>query len=135
MSDTHRWIRTARCEDIPLREARSVRLGGRDIAIFNLGDRFLAVDNRCPHKGGPLSEGIISGATVVCPLHARKVNLETGNVLNSPAAPQCIETFRTRVEDGVVLLELPIQSAANREMPGVCIEEGGETHGLDQINL
>jgi len=38
-----------------LREARSVRLGGRDIAIFNLGDRFLAVDNRCPHKGGPLS--------------------------------------------------------------------------------
>jgi len=63
------------------------------------------------------------------------VNLETGNVLNSPAAPQCIETFRTRVEDGVVLLELPIQSAANREMPGVCIEEGGETHGLDQINL
>jgi nitrite reductase (NADH) small subunit len=135
MSDTHRWIRTARCEDIPLREARSVRLSGRDIAIFNLGDRFLAVDNRCPHKGGPLSEGIVSGATVVCPLHARKVNLETGNVLNSPAAPQCIETFRTRVEDGVVLLELPIQSAANREMPGVCIEEGGETHGLDQINL
>jgi len=135
MSDTHRWIRTARCEGIPLCEARSVRLGGRDIAIFNLGDRFLAVDNRCPHKGGPLSEGIVSGATVVCPLHARKVNLETGNVLNSPAAPQCIETFRTRVENGVVLLELPIQSAANREMPGVCIEEGGETHGLDQINL
>ena len=68
-----RWIRTARCEDIPLREARSVRLGGRDIAIFNLGDRFLAVENRCPHKGGPLAEGIVSGATVVCPLHAWKV--------------------------------------------------------------
>jgi nitrite reductase (NADH) small subunit len=135
MSDTHRWIRTARCEDIPLREARSVRLGGRDIAIFNLGDRFLAVDNRCPHKGGPLAEGIVSGATVVCPLHAWKVNLESGNVLNSTAAPQCVETFRTRVEEGIVLLELPIKPAAKHDMPGICIEEGGETHGLDQIRL
>jgi nitrite reductase (NADH) small subunit len=135
MSDTHRWIRTARCIDIPLREARSVRLGGRDIAIFNLGDRFLAVDNRCPHKGGPLSEGIVSGATVVCPLHAMKVSLETGNVLNSPTSPQCVETFRTRVEDGVVLLEFPIKPAAKPEMSRVCMEDGGETHGLDQISL
>lgn len=134
-SDTHRWIRTARCEDIPLREARSVRLGGRDIAIFNLGDRFLAVDNRCPHKGGPLAEGIVSGAAVVCPLHTRKVCLETGNVLNAPDSSQCIETFRARVEDGVVLVELPIKHAAKRELPGVCLEEGGETHGLDQIRL
>jgi nitrite reductase (NADH) small subunit len=135
MSDTHRWIQTARCEEIPLREGRSVRLAGRDIAIFNLGDRFLAVENRCPHKGGPLSEGIVSGATVVCPLHARKVSLETGVVLNSPTAPQCVETFPTRVEDGVVLVEFPIKPAAKLEMPGVCVEEGGETHGLDQIRL
>jgi nitrite reductase (NADH) small subunit len=135
MSDTHRWIRTARCEDIPVREARSVRLAGRDIAIFNLGDRFLAVDNRCPHKGGPLAEGIVSGATVVCPLHAWKVSLETGSVLNTLDSPQCIEAFRTRVENGVVLLEFPINPARNREVPAVCIEEGGETHGLDQICL
>lgn len=135
MSDTHRWIRTARCEDIPLREARSVRLGGRDIAIFNLGDRFLAVDNRCPHRGGPLAEGIVSGATVVCPLHAWKVSLETGSVLNAPDSLQCVEAFRTRVEDGVVLLEMPIKPAAKREMSRVCTEEGGDTHGLDQIRL
>jgi nitrite reductase (NADH) small subunit len=135
MSDTHRWIQTARCEDIPLREARSVRLGGRDIAIFNLGDRFLAVDNRCPHKGGPLSEGIVSGATVVCPLHAWKVNLETGSVLNTPDSPQCIEAFRTRVEDGVVLLELPIEPAAAEKMPGVCIEGSGQALGSIQTGL
>jgi nitrite reductase [NAD(P)H] small subunit len=135
MSDTHRWIQTARCEDIPLREGRSVRLAGRDIAIFNLGDRFLAVENRCPHKGGPLAEGIVSGVAVVCPLHARRVSLETGDVLNSPAAPQCVETFRTRVEEGVVLLELPIKPAANREMPRVCIEEGGEILGSIQTGL
>lgn len=134
-SHTHRWVRTARCEDIPLREARSLRLGGRDIAIFNLGDRFLAVDNRCPHKSGPLADGIVSGATVVCPLHARKVSLETGSVLNTPDSPQCVETFRTRVEDGVVLIELPILPASKREMPGVCLEDGTEAHGLDQISL
>jgi nitrite reductase (NADH) small subunit len=67
-----------------------VRFGDREIAIFNLGDRFLAVDNRCPHKGGPLSDGIVSGATVVCPLHAWKVNLETGSVLNTPESPQSV---------------------------------------------
>jgi nitrite reductase (NADH) small subunit len=134
-SDTHRWIRTARCEDIPLREARSVHLGGRDIAIFNLGDRFLAVDNRCPHKGGPLADGIVSGAAVVCPLHARKVSLETGSVLNAPDSPQCVETFRTRVEDDVVLVELPVKQAIKREVPAVCLEEGGENHGLNQIRL
>ncbi len=134
-SDTHRWIRAARCEDIPLREARSVRLGGRDIAVFNLGDRFLAVDNRCPHKGGPLAEGIVSGAVVVCPLHAQKVSLETGSVLNATDLPQCVETFRTRLEDGIVSIEMPIRSAATREVPGVCLEDGAETHGLDQIRL
>jgi nitrite reductase (NADH) small subunit len=134
-NEMHRWVRTARCEDIPLREARSVRLSGRDIAVFNLGDRFLAVDNRCPHKGGPLAEGIVCGATVVCPLHSRKVDLETGSVLNPTDSSQCVETFGTRVEDGIVLIELPIRSAAKREMPGVCIEEGGEAHGLDQIRL
>jgi nitrite reductase (NADH) small subunit len=135
MSDTHRWIRTARCEDIPLREARSVRLGGRDIAIFNLGDRFLAIDNRCPHKGGPLSEGIVAGTTVVCPLHAWKVSLETGSVLNTHDSSQCIEAFRTRVDDGVVSLELPIKPAAKREMPGVCIEGSERTLDLDQTRL
>jgi len=77
VNNTLRWVRTARCEDIPLREACAVRFGDRVIAIFNLGDRFLAVDNRCPHKGGPLSDGIVSGATVACPLHTRKVDLET----------------------------------------------------------
>jgi nitrite reductase (NADH) small subunit len=135
MSDTHRWIQTARCEDIPLREGRSVRLAGRDVAFFNLGDRFLAVDNRCPHKGGPLAEGIVSGAAVVCPLHARKVCLETGDVLNWSAAPQCVETFRTRVEAGVILVEFPIKPAANREIPGICIEDGGETLGSIQTGL
>jgi nitrite reductase (NADH) small subunit len=104
-------VRITTCESIPLREGRSVEVGGRSIAIFNLGDRFLAVDNHCPHKGGPLAEGIVSGTTVVCPLHAWKVDVETGTVKNSASPVPCIETFPTRVEAGVILLELPFAPA------------------------
>ena len=73
--------------------------------IFNLGDRFLATDNRCPHKGGPLCDGIVTGASVVCPLHAWKVNLETGAV-ERPAhgRDHCVGTYPTRVDDGVVIV-------------------------------
>ena len=79
MSD-RQWLRITACENIPPREGRATMAGGREIALFNLGDHFLAVDNRCPHKGGPLSDGILDGESVVCPLHAWKVSLETGCV-------------------------------------------------------
>ena len=135
MTDKLRWVRTVRCEDIPLREARAVNFGEREIAIFNLGDRFLAVDNRCPHKGGPLSDGIVSGAAVVCPLHARKICLDTGNVLNTPEVPQCTETFRTRVEDGVVLLELPVKRVSMRDTPIACVDVSEKAIGSIQSGL
>ncbi len=103
-----KWIRAARCEDIPLREGRAVRMGDRDIAIFNLGERFLAVANRCPHRSGPLADGIVSGGMVVCPLHAWKVDLESGQVARPADAAACVQTFRARMEAGNVFVELPI---------------------------
>ena len=101
-----KWVRITRCENIPLREGRSVKVGGRDIAVFNLGDRFLAVENRCPHQAGPLADGIISGNAVVCPLHAWKVDLECGAVAKPADSGSCVRAFQTRVEDGVVLLNV-----------------------------
>jgi len=118
------WVRITPPENIALREGRAVMAGGREIAIFNLGDRFLAVGNRCPHRSGPLADGIVSGDTVVCPLHAWKFNLETGKGANSASASSCVETFPTRVEHGVVLLELPVVSAADKEVPTACFEHG-----------
>lgn len=112
MNEDEKWVRIASCESIPLREGRSVEVAGRSVAIFNLGDRFLAVDNRCPHKGGPLAEGIVSGTTVVCPLHAWKVDVETGAVKNAQSTVPCIETFPTRVEAGVILVKLPVEPAS-----------------------
>lgn len=103
-----RWFRITRAENIPLREGRSVQIAGHDIAIFNLGVRFLAIENKCPHRGGPLADGIVSGRTVVCPLHAWKVELETGQVTNRPEENPCVKTFPTAVREGVVMLELSV---------------------------
>jgi len=135
MKEARTWIRIIECRDIPVREGRAVKIGNRDIAIFNLGDRFLAVENRCPHKGGPLADGIVSGATVVCPLHAWKFGLETGQGVTGPSVASCVKTFPTRVEYGVVLLEMTLDSgnaerAGSEDLPVVCVEQAnvaGET--------
>lgn len=127
MNRTKAWVRIAYCRDIPLREGRAVNVGNREIAIFNLGDRFLAVDNRCPHKGGPLADGIISGTTVVCPLHAWKLSLETGKGAVGANPSVCIETFGTRVEGDVVLIELSHESSESeestrQELSALCVQ-------------
>jgi nitrite reductase (NADH) small subunit len=104
--DAH-WIRVATTESIPRREGRAVSLGGRELAIFNLGDRFLTVENRCPHQGGPLADGIVSGCAVVCPLHAWRVRLDSGDVERPGAVAACVRTFATRVEGDIVMVQLP----------------------------
>jgi len=106
MRPRNEWIRVAYCEDIPEREGREVVVGNRSIALFNLGNRFLAVDNRCPHRGGPLSDGIVSGDSVVCPLHGWKIDLQKGNVQRPAETPACIQTFATKVEAGMLLLDI-----------------------------
>lgn len=98
-----KWTRITRTENIPPRQGRSIRLGRMEIAIFNLGDRFLAIENKCPHQGGPLCDGIVAGTSVVCPLHGWRFDLETGGATRA-SAPACVTTFPTRVEDGIVLV-------------------------------
>ncbi len=96
-----KWIRITETENIPVREGRSVRIGEDEIAIFNLGDRYVAVDNVCPHRGGPICDGIVSGETVVCPLHGWKFSLDTGNVLKPDVCVR-LETYPVQVSDGVI---------------------------------
>ena len=108
------WVRVTTTDAIPRREGRAVRLGEWELALFNLGDRFLAVESRCPHQGGPLADGIISGCAVVCPLHAWRVRLDTGDVERPGSASACVRTFASRVEDGVVLVRIPDAGAPGR---------------------
>ena len=127
------WVRVTPTENIPPREGRAVLIGDREIALFNLGpstgpagERFLATDNHCPHQGGPLCDGIVTGASVVCPLHAWKVNLETGQVERpTQGTDYCVGTYPTQVEDGVVLIGLPAASAGTPE--GAPYEDAGRS--------
>ncbi len=114
MSD-RRWVRLTACANIPLREGRAITVGAREIAVFNLGDRFMAIDNRCPHQGGPLCDGLVAGTLVVCPLHGWKVGLETGAVAHPRGVAACVTSYATRVEDGIVLVELPVAATAREE--------------------
>ena len=101
------WVRITACENIPVREGRAIQVGNRGLAIFNLGDRFVATESHCPHRAGPLADGIISGQTVVCPLHAWKFDLVSGTCANHPESHSCLNTFPTRVEGGIIFVELP----------------------------
>jgi nitrite reductase [NAD(P)H] small subunit len=96
-----KWIRITNAENIPLREGRSVRLGDDEIAIFNLGDRYVAIDNSCPHRGGPLGDGIVCGDTVVCPLHGWRISLDSGAVLKPDVCVK-VGTYPVTVEDGII---------------------------------
>ena len=107
------WLRITKAESIPPREGRAVRLGGLSVAIFNTGEEFLAVENRCPHGGGPLADGIVGGSTVTCPLHNWRICLRSGEVMKGCAggAP-AVRSFQTKLEGGIVLLALDAAKAA-----------------------
>jgi nitrite reductase (NADH) small subunit len=99
------WTPITKTENVPPREGRAVRVRGLEIAIFNLNGRYLTIENACPHKGGPLCDGIVSGTTVVCPLHGQRFDLETGAPVLA-SQPGCVATFPTRVENGTILVHL-----------------------------
>ena len=107
------WIRVTAAENIPPREGRSVRAGDLSLAVFNTGEGFFAVDNRCPHSGGPLADGIVGGTTVTCPLHNWRVCLETGAV-TKPCAENTprVRTYPVEVRNGIVVLGLEAVQAA-----------------------
>ena len=76
----------AAVDDIPLGQGRAYVVGERTLAVFRQRDgRVLAVDNRCPHRGGPLAEGIVGDGKVICPMHGWKIDLATGRCLGESA--------------------------------------------------
>ena len=99
------WTDLCALEDIPRLGARRVRrMDGVEIAVFRAADdRVFALLDRCPHKGGPLSQGIVFGDKVACPLHNWTIALDSGRAV----APDegCVRRFAVRVEDGRVLLD------------------------------
>ncbi len=99
MKNMH-WYPVAGADAIPLREGRRVRHKNYDVALFNVGTEYLAVDNRCPHKQGPLSDGIVSGKNVYCPLHNWKISLESGCALSGGTGH--VKSYPVKVVDGKI---------------------------------
>lgn len=109
-----KWIDIGALDDIPQRGARVVKTARGCVAVFRTGtDEVFALDDRCPHKGGPLSEGIVHGGSVTCPLHNWVFDLNTGTAQGADAGQ--VATYVARVEEGRILLDaapLLAQSAA-----------------------
>ena len=99
------WARVCRVEDIPKLGARVLKGAACNIAVFRTADdEVFALDDKCPHKGGPLSQGIVYGRTVACPLHNQNISLADGNAVAPDTG--CTKTFAVKVENGEVFLQL-----------------------------
>ncbi len=98
MSD---WIEVGRVDDVPLRGSRVIATPQGDIAVFKAADgRIFALWDKCPHKGGPLSQGIVHGTSVTCPLHNWVIGLETGEVKGPDQG--CARKVPVQVENDVI---------------------------------
>ncbi len=97
------WIAIGQITEIPRRGARCVETPRGRVAVFRTGDdRVFAIDDRCPHRGGPLSQGIVHGTSVTCPLHNWVISLETGRA--EGADEGCVHTIPLKVEGGTVYI-------------------------------
>jgi nitrite reductase (NADH) small subunit len=99
------WRKVCLLSDIPPLGARVVKTAQASIAVFrNEADEVFALNDRCPHKGGPLSQGIVFGRRVACPLHNWSIGLEDGKAI----APDegCTGTYPVKVEAGDVYLRI-----------------------------
>ncbi len=98
------FIMVARVADVPPGTAKAVVVGAREIALFNVGGTFYALDNTCPHQGGPLAEGWIDGTRVTCPWHAWTFELTNGAMTLGDYAS--VDVFDVEVEEENVLVRL-----------------------------
>lgn len=97
------WIDVGTVDDVPVLGSRVVQAPGGDIAVFKAADGTLfALRDRCPHKGGPLSQGIVHGHSVTCPLHNWVISLKTGEAQGADRG--CTHKIPLKVEGDRVLL-------------------------------
>ncbi len=102
---SQRWITVARVSDIRPGRGRKVVVEGREIALFNVGGEFLAVDDTCTHEKASLSEGDVYDGIVECPRHGARFDLRTGRVLSLPAVKD-LRTYSVLVEGDEVKITL-----------------------------
>jgi nitrite reductase (NADH) small subunit len=99
------WIEVGTVEDIPRLGARVVKTAQGDIGVFRTAnDEVFALRDHCPHKGGPLSQGIVHGKRVTCPLHNWNIELTSGEAVAPDAG--CAANYPVRLEGGKIFLSI-----------------------------
>jgi nitrite reductase (NADH) small subunit len=107
---TMNWISVGAVDDVPLRGARCVNTTQGRIGVFRTAEnQVFAIEDHCPHKGGPLSQGIVHGAAVTCPLHNWVISLETGKAQGADEGE--VRTIPVKVEDGRLYIALEAAGA------------------------
>jgi nitrite reductase (NADH) small subunit len=107
--DALAWIDVGAVVDIPRRGSRRLPSPIGDIAVFRTGEnQVYALKDQCPHKKGPLSQGIVHGRAVACPLHNWVIDLATGQPTGADAGKGCTPVIPVEVREGRVLVALPL---------------------------
>ena len=112
--DSAQLVRACSVDDVPPGEGRAVTLQGRRIAVFNTPTGWYAVEDACPHLGGPLSDGIVADRCVTCPLHERRFDLSTGQDL---AGGRGAVAHRAQLVGDEVLVEIAPQAGGPAALP------------------
>ena|SRR5437870_1469808 len=97
-------VQVAAVGDLKPGEGRVIEAAGREVALFNVDGRYFAIDNRCPHRDGPLGDGDLEGRVVTCPWHGWRWDVTTGTNVNNPAVK--VACVPVSVEDGFVWVDL-----------------------------
>lgn len=100
-----RFVEIARTDEIAPGKGKMVEVEGKKIALFNLEGSYWAIDDTCPHRGGPLSEGEVEIEVVTCPWHGSEFNIKTGGVLRPPAIVG-VRSYKVQVEGSIIMIEV-----------------------------
>ena len=99
------FVKAAMTDEITPGQCKMVELNGKKIALFNVDGSFYAIDDKCTHRGGPLSEGALDGNEVTCPWHGAVFNVMTGEVIGAPAS-KGVSRYNTRVNAAEIEVEI-----------------------------
>ena len=99
------FTKIAAAGEIAVGSAKQVTIDGRTLAVFNVAGTYYAIDDTCPHRGAPLSEGQVNGTEVTCPWHGAGFDLATGRHL-CPPAPHDVRAYKVQVVGDDVLVEM-----------------------------
>jgi nitrite reductase/ring-hydroxylating ferredoxin subunit len=100
------FVRVADVKDIPVSEALVIEEQGHSIAIFNVSGNLHAMNNICPHQGGPLGEGIMDGHNIICPLHGWQFDCRNGEAVGDGHGVS-VQVYQVKTEGNDILVEIP----------------------------